>query len=81
MVLLGRETILREGTPVGWLSSGGYGYTVGKAIGYGYVRHADPFDGAWLRAGVYEMEVATARVPATLHLQALYDPGAQRIRQ
>ena len=80
IVLLGRETIYRDGAPVGWLSSGGYGYTVGKAIGYGYVRHAAPIDAAWLRAGRYELEVATARVPATLHLQAPYDPGGQRIR-
>ena len=81
VMLLGRETIYRNGTPVGWLSSGGYGYTVGKAIGYGYVRHGGPIDAAWLSAGSFELEVATERVPATLHLQALYDPTARRIRQ
>jgi sarcosine dehydrogenase len=81
VVLLGRETIYRDGAPVGWLSSGGYGYTVAKAIGYGYLRHPDPIDSAWLSAGRYELEVATERVPATLHLQAPYDPGGQRIRQ
>jgi 4-methylaminobutanoate oxidase (formaldehyde-forming) len=81
VVLLGRETIYRDGAPVGWLSSGGYGYTVAKAIGYGYVRHRDPIDADWLRAGRCELEVATERVPATLHLQALYDPIGQRIRQ
>ena len=41
IVLVGRETILRNGEPVGYLTSGGYGYTVGKNIGYGYVRNAD----------------------------------------
>jgi 4-methylaminobutanoate oxidase (formaldehyde-forming) len=81
VMLLGRETIYRDGAPVGWLSSGGYGYTVGKAIGYGYVRHGGPIDPAWLSAGRYELEVATERVPATLHLQALYDPKGRRIRQ
>ncbi|WP_306797048.1 glycine cleavage T C-terminal barrel domain-containing protein, partial [Mesorhizobium sp. GbtcB19] len=40
IVLVGRETILRNGAPVGYLSSGGYGYTVGKNIGYGYGRNA-----------------------------------------
>jgi glycine cleavage system aminomethyltransferase T len=34
---VGRETILRNGEPVGYLTSGGYGYTLGKNIGYGYV--------------------------------------------
>src|SRR5690606_23946809 len=32
-VLVGRETILRNGEPVGYLTSGGFGYTVGKGIG------------------------------------------------
>ena len=43
IVLLGRETIYRDGKRMGWLSSGGYGYTVGRSIGYGYVR--DPENG------------------------------------
>ena len=43
-VLLGRETIYRDGERVGWLASGGYGYTVGKPIGYGYVRRAAGVD-------------------------------------
>ena len=43
VVLLGRETIYRDGKRVGWLTSGGYGYTVGRSIGYGYVR--DPENG------------------------------------
>ena len=34
VVLVGRETILRNGEPVGYLTSGGHGYTVGKPIGY-----------------------------------------------
>ena len=38
VVLLGRETIYRNGERVGWLSSAGWGYTVQKNIGYGYVR-------------------------------------------
>jgi 4-methylaminobutanoate oxidase (formaldehyde-forming) len=79
-VLLGRETIWRNGAPVGWLTSGGFGYSVGKAIGYGYVRHGEPIDAAWLAAGRYELEVATVRVPAALHLEPLYDPGAGRVR-
>ncbi|MDA4630390.1 hypothetical protein NZA98_04565, partial [Escherichia coli] len=41
VVLLGRETILRNGEAVGYLTSGGFGYTLGKPIGFGYVRHAE----------------------------------------
>ena len=53
----------------------------GEAIGYGYVRHAAAIDLDWLTSGRYELEVATVRVPATLHLEPLYDPTASRIRQ
>ncbi len=80
VVLLGRETIYRNGERVGWLTSGGYGYTVEKSIGYGYVRAPDGVDADFLHAGSYELEVATKRVPATLHLRPLYDPAMARIK-
>jgi 4-methylaminobutanoate oxidase (formaldehyde-forming) len=80
VVLLGRETILRDGEPVGYLTSGGYGYTVGAAIGYGYVRNADGVEDGYLQAGRYQLEVATERVNCDLHLSALYDPRGLRIR-
>jgi len=80
IVLLGRETILRDGEPVGYLTSGGYGYTIGKSIGFGYVRNAAGLDEAWLRAGRYALVVAMETVPAELHLGPLYDPGMQRIK-
>ncbi|MCE3250379.1 MAG: FAD-dependent oxidoreductase, partial [Geminicoccaceae bacterium] len=79
VVLLGRETIYRDGERVGWLTSGGYGYTVAKAIGYGYVRNPAGVDLDYLRSGRYELEVATERVPAMLHLRPLYDPEMSRV--
>ena len=60
--------------------SGGFGYTVGRGIGYGYVRHPG-VERDWLLAGQYQLEVATERVEATLHLAPLYDPGGDRTRQ
>lgn len=78
--ILGRETIFRDGEQVGWLTSGGFGHTVGKPIGYGYVRRREGVDDAFLASGAYELEVATRRVPATLHMQPLYDPENRRIR-
>jgi 4-methylaminobutanoate oxidase (formaldehyde-forming) len=79
VVLLGRETIYRDGERVGWLTSGGYGYTVGKAIGYGYVRNPTGVDVDFLRSGRYELEVATERVPASMHLRPLYDAEMIRV--
>ena len=80
IVLIGRETIYRDGERVGWLTSGGYGYTAGRAIGLGYVRNPDGVEDGWLTRGCYELEVAARRVPAELHRQALYDPGMKRVR-
>jgi 4-methylaminobutanoate oxidase (formaldehyde-forming) len=81
VVLLGRETIYRDGKRMGWLTSGGYGHTVGRSIGYGYVR--DPENGVErdrLLSGRYELEVATMRVPAEIFFDPLYDPTMSRIK-
>jgi 4-methylaminobutanoate oxidase (formaldehyde-forming) len=80
VILLGRETIFRNGERVGWLTSAGWGYTIEKGIGYGYVRDENGIDLEEIRAGEYELEVATVRVPARVHLQPLVDPGNGRIR-
>ena len=79
-ILLGRETIYRNGERVGYLSSGGYGYTVGKSIGLGYVRNAEGVGDDYLRSGDYEIEVRMRRFPAALHMRALYDPESTRIK-
>lgn len=79
VILLGRETIYRNGERVGWLSSGGFGHTIGKPIGYGFIRRAG-VDETFMSSGSYELEVASERVPARLHLGALYDPTNARIK-
>jgi 4-methylaminobutanoate oxidase (formaldehyde-forming) len=79
-VLLGRETIYRNGVRVGWLTSGGFGYTIDRSIGYGYVRNPDGLDADWVMSGSYELEVATVRVPATVSLQPFYDSSMSRIK-
>ncbi|MFO1169515.1 MAG: FAD-dependent oxidoreductase [Hyphomicrobiaceae bacterium] len=80
IVLTGRETILRNDAPVGYLASGGWGYTVGRNIGYGYVRNPEGVTDEYLRAGRYSLEVASEVVPAEIRFEALYDPKMVRIR-
>jgi 4-methylaminobutanoate oxidase (formaldehyde-forming) len=80
IVLVGRETILRNGEAVGYLTSGGYGYTLGTNIGYGYVRNADGVSDDFLASGDYELVVAMKRTPAHIHLGPLYDPGMNKIK-
>ncbi len=59
--LHGGETIFHNGTALGRVTSGGYGYTVGKTIAYGYlpVEHIDESD--------YQIEVYAEQIPAKLH--------------
>ncbi len=80
IVLLGRETIYRNGTRAGWLSSGGFGHSIGKPIGLGYVRNAGGVTDAYLTDATYELEVASTRIPAQLHLAPLHDPKGARIK-
>jgi len=80
IVLLGRETILRNGKQVGYLTSGGYGYTLGKPIGYGYVRNGAGVDDDHVLGGDYELVVAKDVVKARVHLEPLYDPQNLRVK-
>lgn len=80
IVLLGRETIYRDGQRVGWLTSAGFGYTVDRSIGLGYVRNREGVTGQWVLDGSYELEVATQRVPAEVSMRPLYDPTNARVK-
>ncbi len=80
IVLLGRETIYRDDARVGWLASAGWGYTPETNIGMGYVRNKSGVNRAYLESGNYELEVAGERIPCTIHLDPLYDPGMRKLK-
>jgi sarcosine dehydrogenase len=80
IVLLGRETVYRNGKRAGWLTSGGFGYTIGKSIGYGYIRNPDGVTADYVLSGEYELEVATERVKANVSLAPFYDPESARVK-
>lgn len=80
VILLGRETVYRDGERVGYLTSGGWGYTVETNIGNGYVRNAGGVDADFLKSGSYELEIARERVPCEIQLGPLYDPAMARVK-
>jgi sarcosine dehydrogenase len=80
IVLVGRETILRNGQAVGYLTSGGFGYTLGKSIGYGYVKNPDGVSQQYLMDGKYQLVVANDIVEAQISLQPFYDPQNLKIK-
>ena len=78
-LLYHNEPILRDGEIVGYLSSGGYGHTLGAAVGLGYV----PSEGqsaAEVLASSYEIDVKGTRVKATASLKPMYDPKSEKVR-
>ncbi len=80
IILSGRETIYRDGVRCGWLSSAGFGHTIGKPIGMGYVRSGVVIDHNHVLSGDYELDVAGKRVAAQVTLSPLYDPGMERVK-
>ncbi len=49
-------------------------------VGYGYVRHKEGVSDAYLTSGSYELEVASVRVPCSLHMGPVYDPRNLRVK-
>ncbi|MEE4418578.1 GcvT family protein [Streptomyces bugieae] len=74
-VVLGKEPVLVDGAPAGYVTSAAYGYTLGRCVAY-----------AWLPAhlatgtGVH-IEYFGEKVPATVADEPLFDPKMTRIRR
>ncbi len=73
MDIHGGEPVLRCGRLVGLTTSGGYGYTIGKSLGWLFVRTGTP------RGGL-TVQILNREIPVTVHSDALYDPRNLRPR-
>ncbi|TMV09949.1 FAD-dependent oxidoreductase [Ruegeria sediminis] len=71
--ILGGEPVLSDGHAVGLTTSGGYGYTVGKSLGWLFVRKGTP------RRGL-SVQILNREIPVTIHEEALFDPQNLRPR-
>jgi hypothetical protein len=71
--LFGGEIVAVGDRVLGRVTSGGYGYTVGRNICCAYVAASEPAHPE------YAVEVMGTRHPAQRHIKALYDPERQRI--
>jgi glycine cleavage system aminomethyltransferase T/glycine/D-amino acid oxidase-like deaminating enzyme len=73
-VALGSEPVRVAGYLAGRVTSGGYGYSVGKSIAYAYL--PDELD-----VGTkVEVEIFGERVPGEIAAEPLFDPKGERIR-
>lgn len=73
-VLVHDEAVFCDGRHVGRLTSGGYGHTLGRAVG---IAALDPTTDL---AGTFTVECAGVHVPATVSRRPFYDPGGERLR-
>ncbi len=72
---IGDEPIWHRGQVVGWVTSGGYGHSVGKSLALGYVRR----DAAAHTEG-FEVELIGERRPALRLAEPAFDPKGLRMR-
>jgi 4-methylaminobutanoate oxidase (formaldehyde-forming) len=73
-VALGSEPVRIAGEIKGRVTSGGYGYTVGRSIAYAYVPAKAPTGTA------VEVEIFGTWVPGRISDEPLYDPTGHRVR-
>jgi 4-methylaminobutanoate oxidase (formaldehyde-forming) len=79
-LIFGNEPVLRDGEIVGRLTSASYGWSVGGAVGLGYVTRPAGMTLKDLAAGEFEVMVNGRAVKATASLRPFYDPSSSRMR-
>jgi 4-methylaminobutanoate oxidase (formaldehyde-forming) len=74
------EIVLRDGQPLGYITSGAYAFTLGGAAGLAMLHADQPIDEAYVSAGTWEVNIAGRLYPAVVSLKPLYDPGSERVK-
>eukprot|EP00656_Telonema_subtile_P001725 TRINITY_DN10749_c0_g1_i3.p1 TRINITY_DN10749_c0_g1~~TRINITY_DN10749_c0_g1_i3.p1 ORF type:complete len:324 (-),score=75.19 TRINITY_DN10749_c0_g1_i3:112-1083(-) len=81
--LWGGEPILRGDDVVGFVSSAGYGHSIGAAVALGSVKnHVDGehVPAKYINMGEYSVDVAGERCKASVSLKAPFDPKGLRVK-
>jgi len=73
--VVGYESIIKDGTPVGYVTSGAFGHCIGKSLAAGYVPVSLARDGER-----FEIDILGDMRLATVRGEALYDPAGLRLR-
>jgi len=79
-MLWGGELVLRDGRPVGQVTSAAWGATVGTAVGLALLSEYDPASDSASDPGSYEVDVGGQVFGITLSRRPLVDPEGARIR-
>ena len=68
-MLFGHEPILRDGEPVGYVTSGAFGHSLGVSVGLGWLCCTGGVSSDWVAAGRYEVLVESEAVGAIVSLR------------
>jgi 4-methylaminobutanoate oxidase (formaldehyde-forming) len=79
-LLYGNELIYRDGVNVGYLQTGAFGFTLGGAVGMGFVENEQGATVDFINSGNYEIDIAETRYPAKSSLKPMYDPEGKKVR-
>lgn len=79
-LLYGNELIYLDGSEVGHLQIGGYGHTLGGAVGIGFAGLDEPLTAEIVKTGDWEIDVAGDRIEADASLKPMFDPKLERVR-
>ena len=79
-LLYDNEIIYRDGEIAGHLQTGAYGFTLGGAMGMGFVENEAGATADFINKGTYEIDIAGERYPAKASLRPMYDPKNERVR-
>ncbi|MFB7636317.1 FAD-dependent oxidoreductase [Streptomyces sp. NPDC056149] len=74
--VLGKEPVLRDGVPVGYVTSAAYGYTLGRCIAYAWLPATAAVPGT-----AVHLDYFGQRFAATVAQEPLFDPKMTRIRR
>ena len=78
-ILYHAEPVLRDGKWFGHVRWGGYGHTLGGAVGLAMVEDEAGLPAEAIDGGVFEVDVAGVRYPARASVRPMYDPDRKRI--
>jgi 4-methylaminobutanoate oxidase (formaldehyde-forming) len=78
----GNELIYRNGSYTGYVTSAGYGFSVGGPVCMGYVSSADGgnVNTQYLKEGKYEIQIDGKRYDAELTTKSFYDPNSVKMK-
>jgi 4-methylaminobutanoate oxidase (formaldehyde-forming) len=77
----GGELVLRDGVPVGQVTSAAWGAALGSAVGLALIgdRASGTASPQWVRDGSYEIDLAGQRLSATVTLRGPFDAEGRKL--